>query len=74
MIHDVQQIYLRNSPDQWRARGLMIQCMAQRNKIKSPESMTAILTNHLPALPAVPVLHAVEGGEGVEEHVEQPVV
>lgn len=36
--------------------------------------MTVILMNHLPVLPAVPGLHAVEGGEGVEEHVEQPVV
>lgn len=25
-------------------------------------------------LAAVPVLHAIEGGEGVKEHVEQPVV
>lgn len=29
--------------------------------------------NHC-ALAAVPVLHAIEGGEGVKEHVEQPVV
>lgn len=36
--------------------------------------MTVILMNHLPVLPAIPGLHAVEGGERVEEHVEQPVV
>lgn len=36
--------------------------------------MTVISMNHLPGLPAIPSLHAVEGGEGVEEHVEQPVV
>ncbi len=30
--------------------------------------------NHPPVLAAVPVLHAIEGGEGVKEHVEQPVV
>lgn len=74
MIHEVQQLYHRNSSDQWRVRGLMIQYMAQRFKIKSPEPMTVILMNHPPVLPAIPGLHAVEGGEGVEEHVEQPVV
>lgn len=30
--------------------------------------------NHAHVLAAVPVLHAIEGGEGVEEDVEQPVV
>lgn len=52
----------------------MIQFMAQSFKIKSPEPMTVILMSHLPVLPDIPGLHAVEGGEGVEEHVEQPVV
>lgn len=52
----------------------MIQSTARRFKIKSPEPMTVILMNHLPVLPAIPGLHAVEGGEGVEEHVEQPVI
>lgn len=74
MIHEVQQTYQRNSSDQWRVRGLMIQSTARRFKIKSPEPMTVILMNHLPVLPAIPGLHAVEGGEGVEEHVEQPVI
>lgn len=30
--------------------------------------------NHPLVLAAVPILHSVEGGEGVKEHVEQPVV
>lgn len=74
MIHGAQQIYHRNSSDQWRVRGLMIRFMAQSFKIKSPEPMTVILMSHVLVLPVIPGLHAVEGGEGVEEHVEQPVV
>lgn len=30
--------------------------------------------NHPLVLAAIPILHAIEGREGVKEHVEQPVV
>lgn len=39
-----------------------------------PEPGTVMSMNQRPVVPAVPGLHAVEGGEGVEEHVEQAVV
>lgn len=41
---------------------------------KNPWTHEGVWMNHPLVLAAVPVLHAVEGGEGVKQHVEQPMV
>lgn len=47
--------------------------MAQRFKTK-PINSWRCSNESFSVLAAVPVLHAIEGGEGVKEHVEEPVV